>query len=271
LFGGIALGAVGVLVFLLSAAVGGPTDPAFTLRQVAVVASAVGLPTFLVGIVVLLPGDRRTTYAVAAGMAVCLAAVVLFVAVYPMHWNVERAPDYSAQGIAVYAVGLVAAVGATGAVLVGHQIQRVEGSDGQTDGADGVDDSGGAESTVSDERVRRDIDAAMGDADLSWGGVERRETRRLELNADTPDDIKTKIDRVNAETATTAGDGVNEAVSGLRRLQGREETVDSGSDVDEQTAALTELKRQQEAEEVASTSSDDSRTLLGRVKRLIGR
>lgn len=267
-FGGIALGAVGVLVFLLSAAVSGPADPAFGLRQVAVVASAVGLPTFLIGIVVLLPGDRRMTYAAAAGIVVCLVAVALFVAVYPMHWNVEQTPDYSAQGIAVYAVGLVAVVGATGAALVGHQVQRVGGGAAPTGEADDETD---AEPTVSDERVRRDVDEATGDADLSWGGVERRETRRLELNTDTPDDVQTNVDQVGAETATTAGDDVDEAVSGLRQLQGREEAVDSGSDVDEQTAALTELRRQQEAEELASASGTDDDTLLGRVKRLLSR
>ncbi|MFB6157539.1 MAG: permease [Haloferacaceae archaeon] len=269
-FGGIALGAVGVLVFLLSAAVGSPGNTAFALREVAVVASAVGLPALLVGIAVLLPGDRRMTYAAAAGVAVCLVAVALFVAVYPMHWNVERTPDYSAQGVALYAAGLVAVVAATGAALVGHQVQQA-GAGGES-GAEGTGGGAGSDDgpdggTVTEEQVRRDIDEAMADAELSWGGVERTETRRLELNTETPDDIRTNVDRVTAETTTAEGSDVDEAVSGLRQLQGREKDVDSGSGVDEQTAALTELKRQREAEEVASAEEPGP---VDRVKDFLG-
>lgn len=270
-FGGIALGTVGVLVFLLSAAAGSPDQPAFALREVAVVASAAGLPALLLGIVVLLPGDRRMTYAALAGTAVCLVAVALFVAVYPMHWNVERTPDYSAQGVGVYAVGLVAVVAATGAALVGHQVERASAGNGAGGSADGggsaADVGDGAAETVSDERVRRDIDEAMADADLSWGGVEKTETRRLELDTDTPDDIRTNADRVSAETTTAEGNDVDEAVSGLRQLQGRDRDVDSSTGVDEQTAALTELKQQREAEQVAE--SEDSRP-VDRIRELIG-
>lgn len=270
-FGGIALGAVGVLVFLLSVAASSPGGTAFALREVAVVASAAGLPAILLGMVVLLPGDRRMAYAAVGGVAVCLVAIALFVAVYPMHWNVERTPDYSAQGVAIYAVGLVAVVGATGAALVGHQVERAgsgagAGSAGADDGA-GTTDANGASETVTEAEVRADIDDAMADADLSWGGVERTETRRLELDTETPDDMRTNVDRVAAETTTAEGDDVDEAVSGLRKLQGRETDVDSGSGVDDQTAALTELKKQRQAEAVAEADregpADRIRDLFG--------
>ncbi|MFB6301648.1 MAG: permease [Haloferacaceae archaeon] len=271
-FGGIALGAVGILVFLLSVAASSPGSTAFALREVAVVASAAGLPALLLGMVVLLPGDRRMTYAALGGVAVCLVAIALFVAVYPMHWNVDRAADYSAQGVAVYAVGLVAVVGATGAALVGHQVERAgsgaEGAAGGTaGGADGADAAGTGTETVTDEQVRRDIDDAMADADISWGGVQKTETRRLELDTETPDDIRTNVDRVSAETTTAEGGDVDEAVSGLRQLQGRDTDVDSGSGVDEQTAALTELKKQRQAEEVAEA---ESRGPADRVRDLLG-
>lgn len=273
-FGGIALGAVGILVFLLSVAASSPDSTAFALREVAVVACAAGLPALLLGMVVLLPGDRRMTYAALAGVAVCLVAVALFVAVYPMHWNVARTPDYSAQGVAIYAVGLVAVVGATGAALVGHQVERAGAGAEVTAGRGGTGagrDAGGGgaadRETVSDERVRRDIEEAMADADLSWGGVRKTETRRLELDTETPDDIRTNVDRVAAESTTAEGADVDEAVAGLRQLQGREKDVDSGSGVDEQTAALTELKKQRKAEDVAEGEgrgpADRLRDLLG--------
>ena len=288
-FGGIALGAVGVLVFLLSALVSAPGETAFALREVAVVASAGGLPGLLLGIVVLLPGDRRMTYAASAGAAICLVAIALFVAVYPMQWNVSRTPDYSAQGVALYAVGLVGVIGATGAALVGHQVQTRQaaaaagadaGADADAD-ADADVDVEEDETSVSDEAVRRDIDAAMADADLSWGGVEKRETRRLELDTEVPDDVRTNVDSAAATTTTAEGDDVDDAVSGLRRLQGRERETSSGTGVDDQTAALTELRSQQRAEATAdadgdpdrapTTNADESDGLLARLRSALGR
>jgi hypothetical protein len=274
-FGGIALGAVGIVVFLLSAAVSGGGTPAWAIREVAMVAAAVGLPVILLGMVVLLPGDRRMTYVSIGGFAVCLVAVGLFVATYPMNWNVARTPDYSAQGVAIYAVGLVAVVGATGAALVGHQVERatpgeraaaVSSEAGDAGGTGGVDAAGGAGETVSDEQVRRDIDAAMEGADLSWGGVNRKNTKRLELN--TPSDVEVDreaFENAEATTVRSSGQNVDDALSNLRKLQGREQATDSSTGVDDQTAALTELRKQQEAEEVAT---EDDEGLVDRARKL---
>ncbi|AXG09216.1 DUF7139 domain-containing protein [Haloplanus rubicundus] len=277
-FGGIALGAVGIVVFLLSAAVSGGGTPAWAIREVAMVAAAVGFPVILLGMVVLLPGDRRMTYVSVGGFAVCLVAVGLFVATYPMNWNVARTPDYSAQGVAIYAVGLVAVVGATGAALVGHQLERAApgeraaavsagaGDAGGSGSANGAGGAGGAGETVSDEQVRRDIDEAMEDADLSWGGVNRKNTKRLELN--TPSDVEVDreaFENAEATTVRSSGQNVDDALSNLRKLQGREQATDSSTGVDDQTAALTELRKQQEAEEVAT---EDEEGLVDRARKL---
>jgi len=274
-FGGIALGAVGIAVFLLSAAMSGGGTPAWAIREVAMVAASVGFPVILLGMVVLLPGDQRMTYAAIGGLAVCLVAVGLFVATYPMNWNVARTPDYSAQGVAIYAVGLVAVVGATGAALVGHQVERatpgerdaeVSAGTGDAGGAGGSSGANGPSETVSDEQVRRDIDEAMEDADLSWGGVNRKNTKRLELN--TPSDVEVDreaFENAEATTVRSSGSNVDDALSNLRKLQGREQDTDSSTGVDDQTAALTELRKQQEAEEVAT---EDEAGLVDRAKRL---
>ncbi|WP_248897929.1 DUF7139 domain-containing protein [Haloplanus halobius] len=274
-FGGIALGAVGIAVFLLSAVVSGPNGTAFALREVAVVASAGGFPILLLGIVVLLPGDQRMTYAALGGLAVCLLAVAAFVSVYPMNWNVSRSPDYSARIIAIYAVGLVAVVGATGAALVGHQVERAapgtsagSGSGGATGSADGAASGGGATNTVSDEQVRRDIDEAMADTELSWGGVNRKNTKRLDLNTDADVEVdRESFENAEATTVRSSGNDVDDALSNLRKLQGREQQTDASTGVDDQTAALTELRQQQEAEEIAT----DDESLLDRAKGMFSR
>jgi hypothetical protein len=269
-FGGIALGAVGILVFLLSALASGGT-PLWAIREVAMVASAVGLPLLLLGMVVLLPGDRRTTYVSVSGLAVCLGAVALFVFAYPMRWNVAGSPDYSAQGGAIYAVGLVAVVGATGAALVGHQLERAAPGEraaetrAATDDADAAVGTADAES-VSDEQVRRDIDEAMADADLSWGGVDRKNTKRLELNTDTDVEVdREAFENAEATTVRSSGRDVDDALSNLRKLQGRDRDTDASTGVDDQTAALTELRQQQEAEEIAT---EDEAGLVDRAKGL---
>jgi hypothetical protein len=279
-FGGIALGAVGIIVFFLSALASSPGNTAFALREVAVVASAGGFPVLLLGIVVLLPGDDRMRYAAIAGLAVCLVAVGAFTTVYPMNWNVSRAPDYSARIIAVYAVGLVAVVGATGAALVGHQVARAGTAGGAATGGGGTASAGGsggdagaagdgATDSVSEEQVRRDIDEAMADADLSWGGVDRTETKRLELNTDAEVEVdREAFENAEATTVRSSGDGVDDALSNLRKLQGREQKTDTSSGVDDQTAALSELRKQQEAEEVAT---EDDESIVDRARDLFSR
>jgi len=272
-FGGIALGAIGIVVFLLSAVASGGGTPAWAIREVAMVCASVGLPVILLGMVVLLPGDQRMTYVSLGGLAVCLVAVALFVATYPMNWNVARTPDYSAQGVAIYAIGLVAVVGATGAALVGHQVERATPGEraaevaAETGEAGGSGGSSGTGETVSDDQVRRDIDEAMADADLSWGGVNRKNTKRLELN--TPSDVEVDreaFENAEATTVRSSGQNVDDALSNLRKLQGREQETDSSTGVDDQTAALTELRKQQEAEEIAT--EDDDEGLVDRAKKL---
>ncbi|WP_338740788.1 DUF7139 domain-containing protein [Haloplanus salilacus] len=278
-FGGIALGGVGIVVFFLSALASSPGDTAFALREVAVVASAGGFPVLLLGIVVLLPGDDRMRYAAIAGLGVCFVAVGAFTSVYPMNWNVSRSPDYSAQIIAVYAVGLVAVVGATGAALVGHQVARAgSATDGAAATGGGAANTGGSDAgtaadgtteSVSEERVRRDIDEAMAGADLSWGGVDRKNTKRLELNTDADVEVdREAFENAEATTVRSSSDGVDDALSNLRKLQGREQKTDTSSGVDDQTAALSELRQQQEAEEIAT---EDDEGLVDRAKDLFSR
>jgi hypothetical protein len=253
-FGGIALGAVGVVVFLLSAVLGGGGQPLFALREVAVVAAAGGFPVLLVGIVTLLPGDRRMLYASVAGFAVCLVALALFVYAYPWQWNVDGT-DYSAQGVAVYAVGLVAIMGSTAAALVGHQVERASGigSGAEAGAGPAAADAGTAEESeeFSDERVRRDIDEAMADADISWGGVEKRETKRLELNTPDMGDVSGNVDSSSAKTTRASGSNVDDAVAAMQGLKGGNKETASGGGTDDQAAALRDLRERQQAEELA--------------------
>lgn len=260
-FLGLGLGIAGILVFLYSATLSGT---AYGLRQVAIVSGAVGAPALLGGIVVLLPVDRRMLLVASGGSVICVAGVVRFVSVYPNDFNVSVGPDYAAQVVGIYSVGIVVVIAATAAALVAHQIEQAAG-DTDAEGAGTGDDAAGE--TVTDEQVQTDIDSALDEADLSWGGVAKTETRTLNLDTSAVDDIDSEsMPDSGIETRTDDG-SVTDAVSQLKGLQGGEVETASGEGTDDQAAALRELREQQQKEQAKTAD----RSLSGRLRALFGR
>ena len=260
-FLGLGLGIAGILVFLYSATLSGT---AYGLRQVAIVSGAVGAPALLGGIVVLLPVDRRMLLVASGGSVICVAGVVRFVSVYPNDFNVSVGPDYAAQVVGIYSVGIVVVIAATAAALVGHQIEQAAG-DTDAEGAGTGDDA--ADETVTDEQVQTDIDSALDEADLSWGGVAKTETRTLNLDTSAVDDIDSEsMPDSGIETRTDDG-SVTDAVSQLKGLQGGEVETASGEGTDDQAAALRELREQQQKEQAKTAD----RSLSDRLRALFGR
>ncbi|OYR45460.1 permease [Halorubrum sp. Hd13] len=280
-FAGIGLGLVGVAIFFYSATLPSEALSTYAVREVAAVAAAVGLPALLLGVVVLLPVDRRMVYLAGVGTAITLVAVGLFTWAYPYYWNVPDT-DYSAQVVAVYTLGLVAVIAATGGALVAHRVERATGVAGGAAGGDaagagsaagGVGDdgtaggAGGDGDAVTDAEVRADIERELEDAELTWGGVERTETRRLELDTSAVDDVdvdREKLAGSATETRTKSGT-VNDAVSELKGLQGGEKKTASGSGTDDQAAKLRELREQQRQE---SEASDEEGSVVDRIRGL---
>ena len=260
-FLGLGLGIAGILVFLYSATL---SETAYGLRQVAIVSGAVGAPALLGGIVVLLPVDRRMLLVASGGSVICVAGVVRFVSVYPNDFNVSVGPDYAAQVVGIYSVGVVVVIAATAAALVAHQIEQAAG-DTDAEGAGTGDDAAGE--TVTDEQVQTDIDSALDEADLSWGGVAKTETRTLNLDTSAVDDIDSEsMPDSGIETRTDDG-SVTDAVSQLKGLQGGEVETASGEGTDDQAAALRELREQQQKEQAKTAD----RSLSGRLRALFGR
>lgn len=260
-FLGLGLGIAGILVFLYSATL---SETAYGLRQVAIISGAVGAPSLLGGIVVLLPVDKRMLLVASGGSVICVAGVVRFVSVYPNDFNVSVGPDYAAQVVGIYSVGVVVVIAATAAALVAHQIEQAAG-DTDAEGAGTGDDAAGE--TVTDEQVQTDIDSALDEADLSWGGVAKTETRTLNLDTSAVDDIDSEsIPDSGIETRTDDG-SVTNAVSQLKGLQGGEVETASGEGTDDQAAALRELREQQQKEQAKTAD----RSLSGRLRALFGR
>ena len=260
-FLGLGLGIAGILVFLYSATL---SETAYGLRQVAIVSGAVGAPALLGWIVVLLPVDRRMLLVAGGGSVICVAGVVRFVSVYPNDFNVSVGPDYAPQVVGIYSVGIVVVIAATAAALVAHQIEQAA-SDADAEGteADGDDEA----DAVTDEQVRADIDSALDEADLSWGGVAKTETRTLNLDTSAIDDIDRESLPDSGIETRTADSSVTDAVSQLKGLQGGEVETASGEGTDDQAAALRELREQQQKEQAETTD----RSLIDRLRVLFGR
>ncbi len=270
-FVGLGLGVVGVAVFLYSATLPPNSTAMYSVREVAAVAAALGLPGLLLGVVVLLPVDRRMLYLGGAGSAVTVAAVGWFVTVYPYDWNVPEPPDYSAQVVALYSAGLVAVIAATGAALVAHRVEQAADSvtvEPDSTAADQSSESADAAAeTVTDEAVRADIERELEKTELTWGGVERSEGRRLQLDTSVVDDADIDPGTLSGsatETRTTSGT-VDDAVSQLAGLQGGTQNTASGESTDDQADALRALREQQRAEEAAEA---DDESVADRIRGL---
>ena len=262
--GGIGLASIALLLFLWSSTFEARSAAHLTWAEPAYGIVMIALPLLMLGIVVLLPAERRVLYTSIAGVAITAVAVAGFVYAYPDDWNGYGA-DYTAQVVATYAVGLAGVTASTGAALIAHYLDMAQRADAvETDEEDDEDE-------LSDADVQADIDEAMEDVELSWGGVEKTEHTRLSFSEDQFDDVSVET---SAGTKTTRSSGVDAQVAGLKGLKGGEtKTTTSSSTVDDQTAKLKELREQQRAEELATEDDGGSPLsgLLDRFRQLLGR
>jgi len=264
-FSGITLGLVGLGLFVFSGAQPFGSDLFWQLREIAVVAALLALPAVGTSVAVLLPVGQRTMGASIVGSVVCLAGAVWFTGVYPYGWE---GTGNDVGVISTYAAGLVLLAASTGSALVAQYVDRVAPGETEVVGAsaDTEDES------VSDEQVEADIEAAMSDSSLTWGGVEKQSnTKRLKLDMPDPN---TELDDAQADSTTKTRsdrDDVDDAVSGLRQLQGGERETARAQSPDDQVDALTEFREQRDEEDELETGVDSERGLLGRLReRLLG-
>ncbi|APX96001.1 DUF7139 domain-containing protein [Natronorubrum daqingense] len=267
-FGGIGIAVTALVLFLW-----GSTHEVHTLDsayydwiQSAYALGMLSLPAMMLGIVVLLPAERKVRYTSVAGAVVTIGAVIGFVYAYPMHWNFVREVDYTIEVVATYALGLSGLIASTGAALVAHYLDLARQA--ETVQIDGEDDE---EEELSDADVQRDIDEAMEDVELSWGGVQKTEHKRLSFSSDDFEDVSVDTD---AGTKTARSSGVDAQVAGLKGLKGGEtKTTTSSSTVDDQTSKLKELREQKRNEELATAENEGSAIsgLLDRLRGLLPR
>ncbi|WP_222919055.1 permease [Natrinema sp. SYSU A 869] len=269
--GGIGLAIIGLVLFLWGSTFEARSGIYFAWVGPAYALAMMALPVTMLGIVVLLPSERRMLYTSIAGVAITAGAVAGFLFVYPKDWNGYGA-DYTVQVVAVYALGLAGITASTGAALIAHYLDMAQ----QAEVVATKDDEDDDDPEHTDAEIQQDIDDAMDGVELSWGGVEQTEHKRLNFASDDLEEVSIDSD---AGTTTTRSSGVETQVAGLKGLKGGEtKETTSSSTVDDQTAKLKELREQQRAEELAT--ADDSAVdtvtnpfsgLLERLRKLVKR
>lgn len=233
-------------------------------REVGFALGMVALPTVLLSLIVLLPVDRRGTYGGAVGALLCGAGVAAFTYAYPYSWAEGPGPRYAVPVLLVYGAGLVALLASTSAALVAYHIDRTRPSPADFEPEDDAE-----EETVSEERVRRDIDEAMEEVEISWGGIEPDDGTALELTTESLDvdasGMDVEVDRVRSA-------GVDDQVAGLRAVKGGElKTTRSGATVDDQTDRLRRLRERRREESTGGDEETVLGSLLVRLAGLVGR
>lgn len=243
------------------------TDGYFPIAEPAYALGMLSVPLAMFAIVVLLPVKQRATAGAGVGVAITVAAIVWFISVYPDAWF-DYGTTQTLYVVGSYALGLMIVTAMTGTALVAHQLERVRApapSEIREPEAEAETE------TITDEQIEQDIEEAMAGVDLTWGGVEQTENRTLKLNTDFADqEIEAGGVNVEANKRVESG-GVESQVEGLRNLKGGDtKTATSESTVDDQTAALNELKQQKQRDQVPDNAPTANRGLLARLLDAVG-
>jgi hypothetical protein len=254
---------LGIAAFLISATGQFLGADGYFFREAAFAAGMVALPATLSSVIVLLPVGKRAIYGGILGSVVCLGGLAFFLFAYPFNWASGQGPQYAVQVMFVYGAGLTALLASTGGALVAYHVDRAR--PGPAD-IEGMEDADGEE--FSDEDIQRDIEEAMEDVDITWGGVERHEGTALKLNPDM-DDIDTS--GMNVEAKRVHKSGVDDQVLSLQGLKGGNAKSDrSTTTVDDQTSRLQEL-RQRQQEEAGQPKTTLLERLLEKIASALGR
>lgn len=267
-FTAVGLALLALLLFVVGVAVYGiREDGYFAVARVAYASGMLSVPLAMFSIVVLLPVKQRATIAAGAGVAVTVAAVVGFAAVYPDNWF-DYGGTQTLYIVSAYAIGLMVVTAATGAALVAHHLHRTQAPAPSEIREPEAEEE---EKSYTAEEIERDIEEAMADVEMTWGGVEKSENRRLKLNTDFADaEMQAGGLGLEGNKRVESG-GVDAQVQGLKNLKGGEtKTATSESTVDNQTAALNELKQQKKNDQVPTNAPTASRGFLGRVLDRLG-
>ena len=266
-FAGIGFGIAAFVIGAIGQLTGaGGASADFIYREAAIATGMLALPATLSSVVVLLPVSKRAVYGAAAGSAITLVGLGGFIWAYPYQWARPPGPTYSVQVLFIYGLGLAALLAATGGALVTYHIDRAKPRPGDFTAED--EESG---EEVTDEQIEQDIESAMEDVDLTWGGVERTEGSDLKIRP-SEGEVDMDVQGMDVEADRVHRSSVDDQVEGLAMVKGGQKTTDrSASTVDDQTDKLAELRKQKREEANQADEETVLSRLLERIAAFFGR
>jgi uncharacterized protein YegP (UPF0339 family) len=252
---GLLLGTVGIVLFLPSTS---PTEVGgLTLREASIFVSAVGLAMLVAGPVIRLPLQSWANYAAYAGQAICFAAAVWFVVVFPGEWSVQTGNE---PVIVLYAVGLAVITlgGAVAPLLAGGS--RGGDADSGREAADLEADL--AEVREERDRLAAELDEAADEADA--GERERTDLQatvdalhasqaRFELYEDRASQWRWRLRHRNGNVVADSGEGytrkhnAQKGMQSVRRnaLGATTLVIESEADVPEEAETFEPVEEQE--------------------------
>jgi hypothetical protein len=250
-FGAIGLAATAFMVFFTGQMVS--SLDLFTWRKIAFSLGMAALPTALGSVIVLLPVDTRGLIGGAVGGVICLGAIVVFTQVYPYQWD-AASTSYSLYVMFAYSLGMAILLASTGGALVAYHIDRARPHPAEINEPESEQ-----QESYTDEEIQSDIEQAMENVDLTWGGVSKSDNTSLEL---TMEDEEIDTSGMQVQVERVKSESVDQQVDGLKAVKGGDKkTARSTSTVDDQTAQLKELRQRKENEDPESEETTLESTL----------
>lgn len=186
-----AAGGVAVLAAMVLVAV----EPESTgAKRAAGIAAGLGVPTMLLGVVVVLPASRRNRLGVLAGTGLALAGVLLFWFAYPDRWT-RTADPLAFETLGVYAAGCVLGLWFVFSALASTRLRNVPRGtvelevtrEGQTRTVEVSRDR--YESLVGDGGSGDEVLTELGTADSEGGESRSGGSQRREPQGSGPRDL----------------------------------------------------------------------------------
>ncbi|WP_135663210.1 DUF1508 domain-containing protein [Halorhabdus rudnickae] len=240
---GLLLGILGILLVMTS-------EAGTQLRGWGIIMGAFGLALLVAGPIVRLPLGNRASYALLAGMVLCLAGIAWFVTVYPGDWRPQASPI-----IAVYSIGLLV-MGFAGVFvpLLTIRDEELARSEAESDRLR----QELTETEAESERLGAELaDTQADEADLAARlGHLRRSQSRFELYEDAAEEWRWRLRHRNGNVIAEGGEGytrkhnAQKGLAGVRRdalgatvlliedeadLPAEEETFEPVAEIDSQS------------------------------------
>ncbi|WP_244605299.1 HVO_2922 family protein [Halorussus halobius] len=196
-------GGLGVLALLA-------TDGISTMRQTAIMLTALGLTGAVTGLVVGQSFDRRAKWLVYVGAALSVLAVAWFTTVYPSQWELGRSATTNVVGLYILGIGIVALSGVIAPVIVGQSRAREAAEEALVTAQEQASDRSEEASELRDRLAERedeiaDLEAELDDLRGARDDAEaeaRTSTESAAAERARADDAEAHLDRLHDSSAT---------------------------------------------------------------------